>query len=512
MSDQAPTVPAPTSSSRVRSDAVAPVIGPAEPTVLQRFWPGPGRAAPRRDLALAVLVGLLAAVALPGHRPGLGLAVTAAAVGSVSALPLRRDRRWLDLAGVVLAVALVCVVAVRDAPWVAVLAVVGAAAMACVALTAARSWVSVGLCVPALCHGSVRAAPWAARGGVELAGARGARVWPLLRAGGVAAVLVLVFGLLFASADVVFASLVPEVGLSRVPVHVLALVLGAGAALVVAHLASASPRWEALSLPPGRQVRRAEWLVPVVALDALVLTFVGVQVTALLGGHRHVVETAGLSYAQYARQGFGQLVAVTLLTLGVVAVAARRAPRRTHADRVVTSGALAVLVLATLGVVASALRRMDLYVDAFGLTRLRLLVSVFEVCLGVVLVLVVVAGVRWRGAWLPRAVTVVAALSVLSLAALDPDALIVERNVERFREGAALDVEYLSSLSLDAVPALDALPEPQRSCALERMRTTEQDGWGGWSLARQRAADVLRERTPMDTSLSTCHLGLASPD
>ena len=74
-----------------------------------------------------------------------------------------------------------------------------------------------------------------------------------------------------------------------------------------------------------------EWLVPIVVLDALFLTFVTVQLTVLFGGHRHVLGTEGLTYAEYARSGFGQLVVVTLLTLSVVAATVRFAPRHSRA-------------------------------------------------------------------------------------------------------------------------------------------------------------------------------------
>ena len=139
-------------------------------------------------------------------------------------------------------------------------------------------------------------------------------------------------------------------------------------------------------------------------------------------------ETAGLTYAQYAREGFAQLVVVTALTLVVVAVAARRAPRETARDRLMSRVALGVLCLGTLGVVASALRRMDLYVDAFGLTRLRVFVTVVEIALAAVFVLVLVAGIRWRGPWLPRAAVQVLAVAMLGLALVNPDAQIVRHN------------------------------------------------------------------------------------
>ena len=78
-----------------------------------------------------------------------------------------------------------------------------------------------------------------------------------------------------------------------------------------------------------------------------------------LEGDEHVLRTAGLTYAEYARQGFWQLLAVTVLTLLVMAVAARLAApgdrRRTGSGCGCCSGLLALL---TLVIVASALSRM----------------------------------------------------------------------------------------------------------------------------------------------------------
>ena len=51
-----------------------------------------------------------------------------------------------------------------------------------------------------------------------------------------------------------------------------------------------------------------------------------------------MLDTDGLTYADYARGGFWQLLVVTGLTLVVLAGAARWAPRDTRADRVADPG------------------------------------------------------------------------------------------------------------------------------------------------------------------------------
>lgn len=461
---------------------------------------------PTATLVVCAVVGAAGGTLLVGHRLGLGAAVVGLLVWAAAVPRLVRRRAVGDLVTAALSVALVAVVAVRDAGWVVGLCVATAAGAGAVAATSARSAPAVALSIGSWAAGAVRTLPWVSRGVGTVLGSRRGQVLVAVRSVAVTVALLLVFGLLFASADTVFASYLPEVDLGLLPAQVVVGVLVALAAATLAHLALAPPGWSNVTVPPGRPARRGEWLLPVLALDALVLAFVLVQVGALLGGHRHVLETAGLTYAEYTRQGFAQLVVATALTLVVVAVAARRAPRVTERDRLVSRVALAVLCLGTLGVVASALRRMDLYVDAFGLTRLRLFVVVVELVLAAVLVLVMVAGVRWRGGWLPRAVVQVVAVAVLALAAVNPDAQIVRHNTTADLD-VSLDVSYLQGLSADAVPAMDRLDEPLRSCLLARADVDAPEGLTDWNLGRDRAARAVAAGVPVDSTDGSACVG-----
>jgi len=460
-------------------------------------------------LVAGVVVGVAGGALLVGHRIGLGALVVALLVAGVAAPALVRRRAVGDLVMLALAVGLVGVGGVRDAAWVVALSLVTAVGVGAVALTSARSAPAVLLGGVGWFLGVLRAVGWAGRGAGHLAGRHRGRVLGLTRSVLVTVVLLTVFGLLFASADPLFASYLPRLSAELLPGQVVAGVLVALTSLTAAHLAVAPPGWSAIGLPAARPARRGEWLLPVLALDVMVVGFVLVQVGALIGGHRYVLATTGLSYAQYAREGFAQLAVVTALTLVVVGLAARRAPRLTAGDRLVSRTALGVLCLGTLGVVASALRRMDLYVDAFGLTRLRVLVVLAEVAMAVVLLLVMVAGVRWRGGWLPRAVVQVVAVAMLGLAALNPDALIVRHNTTADLD-VAVDVGYLQGLSADAVPASAEVREPWRAQLLTCWRVEQGGGWAGWNLGRARAAETLAAAAPgSDASLdgSGCAAG-----
>ncbi|MFC3503393.1 DUF4173 domain-containing protein [Micromonospora krabiensis] len=255
-------------------------------------------------------------------------------------------------------------------------------------------------------------------------------------------------------------------------------------------------------LPPvatAPTVRRLEWALPLAALDALFAAFVLVQLTVLFGGSDHVLRTAGLSYAQYARGGFWQLLAVSALTLLVIGGALRWAPRGDRTDRVLIRVLLGLLTALSLVVVASALYRMQVYTEAYGATRLRLFVATVELWLGLLFVLVGVGVLRLRGGWLPQLVVGTAIAALLGLAVINPDRFIAEHNVDRYRETGRLDVVYLAGLSADAVPALDRLPEPLRSCALRRLAAAQPEtDLGTANLGRARARALFAARPVSD--------------
>ncbi|WP_203748282.1 DUF4153 domain-containing protein [Cellulomonas chitinilytica] len=457
--------------------------------MLRSFWAAGRRAAPVPTLAVCVAVGVVGGAVLVGRPPGIGAAVVGMLVCAAAVPVVVRRRRFGDLALLVLGAALLAVVAVRTAGWVVALCVVAACWVAVVATASARTAPSAVLAPVTAALGAVRAVPWVRHGAGAALGGRRHEAVTVLRSAAITVGLLVVFGALFASADRVFASLVPQVHVDRLPGQVLVGALVTLGAVTAAHLAIAPPVWSRARLPQAPAARRVEWLVPIVALDALVVTFVAVQAVALLGDPERALPS-GVTYAEYARQGFAQLVVATALTLVVVGVAARRAPRTDARDRLVVRVALGVLCVATLGVVASALRRLDLYVDVFGLTRLRLLVAVAELVMGAVLVLVLVAGARGSGRWFPRAAVWVVASAVLGLAIANPDAVIVRHNLET-QTSSTIDLLYLQGLSDDAAPVIDRLEEPMRSCLLYRRGEQADDDPLSWAWGRQLARDLV---------------------
>ncbi|MER6997434.1 DUF4173 domain-containing protein [Streptomyces sp. NPDC000410] len=502
--------PAPTGPVRVPPSPWRPPVQPPKPRFARIRPRRPGSARPA-TLWCALATALLSALLL-GDGLGVNLLIVAVSAALAAAFPAlaagRRLRPW-TLVWAVGGLGLLAVPALRDAGWPTFLAVASALALGSLALHGGRTWPGVVLGSVGVLEALGTGPVWGWRGLRERASASDGRWAPMVRTIAVAAALVIVFGALFAGADAAFADLlgelIPDVSLIDGPWRFFLFLVGLAGALAAARTAAAPVRWDRLVVRPGRARGRVEWALPLVVLNLLFAAFIAVQLAVLFGGYDTVLRETGLSYAEYARQGFWQLLWVTLLTLLVIGLALRWAPRDGVRDRGLVRTVLGTLCVLTLVVVASALRRMDLYVDAYGLTRLRVSVATMELWLGLVIALIIAAGV-FGSRWLPRAIAGSAAAAVLAFGLASPDALIAERNVQRYERTGKIDVRYLGNLSADAVPALDRLPEPLRSCAL-RLTALDLEGadepWYATSWGVARAREILDER-PAETDAAGC--------
>jgi hypothetical protein len=241
-----------------------------------------------------------------------------------------------------------------------------------------------------------------------------------------------------------------------------------------------------------------EALTVLVSVDMLFGSFIAIQGAYFFGG-LDTLDRTGMTYAEYARRGFFELLAVACLALGMLCALAVATRRESRGQRRGFNAASAALIALVLGLLGSAFQRMLLYEQAYGYTQLRLYTHSFMIWLVVVLVLFLLALLRAK----PRLfvlggfVSALVYLAVLNIA--NPDAMIVRENVARYQASGQVDVYYLAELSADATPALvaslGALGGDARSTltrALEQQhdyltQIATADGWPSWHLGRARA-------------------------
>ena len=322
----------------------------------------------------------------------------------------------------------------------------------------------------------------------QVAGTRGAsRTIAGVRAALVAIPLLLLFGSLFASADPVFARIVGDlfrIDAETVVSHLLVtgVIAWLVGGLLRATVLSSGHAPRTIPFPDG-----ALGLTEVsVALGSLVLlfaAFVAVQLRYFFGGAALVQTTAGLSYADYARRGFFELVTVAALVLPVLLAANALLRRDTpRADRVYRTLAGTLLGLLFI-IMYSAVRRMQLYVSVYGLSLDRLYATVFIGWLAIVFAWFAMTVLRGREKRFVAGVLVSGWASLLALNIADPAGYVTRFDIARAGEGKEVDVRYIASLGADGAPDLTRY--------LARERVGVPSGWIIPGLAPEASATAM---------------------
>ncbi len=187
-------------------------------------------------------------------------------------------------------------------------------------------------------------------------------------------------------------------------------------------------------------------------VNGLFAAFFTVQFVYLFGGAENI-RLDGYTYAAYARRGFFELVAVAVISLTVIQWLRR--PKFALSRRAYvlfnTLGSLTIAFVTPM--LFSASQRLALYRQAYGQTELRLATQVAIIWIGVLLIWSLAA--LWlKGDGFALGLVGVAFGLVVTLNLINPDDLIVRQNLAHYKETGRLDLVYLGRLSTDAIPAL----------------------------------------------------------
>jgi hypothetical protein len=222
----------------------------------------------------------------------------------------------------------------------------------------------------------------------------------------------------------------------------------------------------------------------------------------LFGGAAYLLETAGLTRAEYARDGFFQMIAAAAIVLGTLAVADWLMGVEESPGRRRFRAAGTVLVGQVVAILGSAAVRVWLYVSEFGLSTDRALA--FAAMCWVLATLVAFAVTTLRGrslrfapALLGVTVAWVAALNVINL-----EAMVVRVNIARAEAGAPFDWMYHARLSADALPALRAHAPRLAAADCARLESSLLEVWAYRSARVNPAGDWRTDDLPRAAGIS----------
>jgi hypothetical protein len=336
------------------------------------------------------------------------------------------------------------------------------------------------------------------------------RGWAWLRGLLLALPIIAVFTALLAAADLVFGDLVEEI-IQWLNLELILEWVGRGMVILLSGLFSLGALVAALREREeesllgeekplmGPFVGFTETSIVLGAVDLLFLSFVIIQFRYFFGGQVNI-STAGYTYSEYARRGFGELVMVAVLALGLI-MALGYYGRREEPGQERRFNIMSTALVVLLGVMLlSALLRLGLYENAYGFTRLRTYTHIFIYWLALALIIFLVLLYRRELRRFAPAVFIGSMGFAATLNLINVDGFIAQRNIQRFLRGEAfetaegrsypeVDIAYLLRLSVDVVPALgdfaEQAPPEARDELLGEIACRNDAGWtynnrGSW--------------------------------
>lgn len=253
------------------------------------------------------------------------------------------------------------------------------------------------------------------------------------------------------------------------------------------------------------------------AASVIYLLFVAVQ-------SRYLFFVDGLpqemTYAEYCRSGFLELVFVIALTTLVIALT-YTFTRHDQNDRlpVYTKAALLLITAFDLVMTVSAVLRLKTYIEVYDMTVARfnaaVLIAFMVICLVVMALKIIFDKLRISAVIGGAAVIMLALYSLFNV-----DGFVAKYNVDKYLEGngsSKIDIDYLQSLSVAAIPELERLmtsDDVDKTVKQDSRETIaaiayysnlfegDNNHIGRWSLDRQRAVNVLEKHNITEKDLS----------
>lgn len=230
-------------------------------------------------------------------------------------------------------------------------------------------------------------------------------------------------------------------------------------------------------------------------LNGVYTLFTIVQFTYFFSGSLQ----GDLTYAEYARQGFAQLILVTIINLTLIVVMTTFMEKQSHVMSIVNKIMLTLMVGFSAVMLLSAYLRLEMYEEAYGFTIFRILAHTFMIYLMMTFIYTLIK--IWVVKLSLRHFFIISALVYYTLLnTVNIDQMIVNQNIKRYEQTGKIDLYYLNNLSYTGVIGLIHLYEKYpnmshlHSILVTRYNTLNNDttNWRSFNVSKEKAYKDLR--------------------
>jgi len=323
--------------------------------------------------------------------------------------------------------------------------------------------------------------------------------------------IILIFLGLFSSADLIFQKYLSDLIRIDIDPEIIVrsiLVLSATFALIGAYSYTLGKKERSIvsstTNTKSYTIGHIETSILLGMVNLLFFGFILVQLTYLFGGESNIV-SQGFTYAEYARKGFFELIAVAIISFLLLLTTEKYIAKKDTDHTLIFRILSTALIIQVILIMMSGFKRLLLYEEAYGFTTLRLYSHGFIILLAIIFVLLLykIHKDKRENSFVLRAfVSVTVFLVVINI--INPDKFIAERNIERFATTGKLDTHYLASLSDDAVPEMVKIlnipdEDIRNGFARELYWRTQKDSsfsaqWQSSNISRINANNILKPK------------------
>ena len=265
---------------------------------------------------------------------------------------------------------------------------------------------------------------------------------------------------LLMSADAAFEGLIrliPDFNLNEAFITV---IFGAGAACVLYTRATAlrhKPKGVRAESKPMKGFSHLTMNTVLTAVCLVYLVYLISQLAYFTGGFAGMLPE-NFTMAEYARRGFFEMACLCAIDLVIMALTVGLSAQKDGRAALSTRLLCLLIGLVTVFLVATASAKMFMYIEAYGLTRLRVLTEVIMVFLAIATVVVSVWLFAPKLAYM-KVLLIVALIIGAVVIWVDVDTVVASYNVSAYQSGKleTIDLDYLSGLGDGAIPQISKL-------------------------------------------------------
>ena len=231
-------------------------------------------------------------------------------------------------------------------------------------------------------------------------------------------------------------------------------------------------------------------------LNIIYIIFDVIQIKSLM---LHSV-ASNINYAEYARQGFFELLVVSIINIAIILISKKFETKDNEKDFNYINIMNVIMVFLTIIIIVSSFLRMNLYESAYGYTTLRLLVYVILMT-ETILMIPTVMYIFNSNVNIFKAYFVIILCSYVITNYMNIDYMVARRNVNRYYINDKIDLDYLRNYGYDNIPVLvelynktdDLILKEDLREYLETMKDLNETSIFEFNISKYRANKLLRE-------------------